>query len=185
MVKRLFQLVKEAQVDEEGIIWELGFLVGQVNTLLVQGGEQELADYPITGDGFMFLAVVKALGDDATQTELTRWMMRRHTSVSTMVQRLQRKGFINKKKVPKPNGKTYTVIELTEKGHQLLLELEARSLFLPKLFSILTFEEMGQLRSLLFKVRAAATQEIRNYEEPPYPSTDRPLIASWEANQTQ
>jgi len=183
-VKRLFQLVKEAQVDEEGVIWELGFLVGQVNTLLSQGGDQELADYPITADGFKILAVVKALGEDATQTELTR-MMRRHTSVSTMVQRLHQKGFIRKRKLTKPNGKTYTVIELTEEGKQVLEELEAESLFVPKVLSSLTFEEMGQLRGLLFKVRAAATQEIRNYEEPPYPSPERPLVASWAVNETE
>ncbi len=184
-MKRLFQLVKESQVDEEGVIWELGFLVGQVNTLLSQGGDQALADYPITADGFKILAVVNALGEDATQTELTRWMMRRHTSVSTMMQRLHRKGFIRKKKIAKPNGKTYTVIELTEKGQQVLEDLEARSLFLPKVLSALTFEEMGQLRNLLFKVRAIAIREIRNYEEPPYPSHDRPLVASWERNETE
>lgn len=184
-MKQLFQLVKEAQVDEKGVIWEIGFLVGQVNTLLSQGSDQALADYPITGDGLLFLAVVKALGEDATQTELTRWMVRRHTSVSTMVQRLHRKGLIRKKKLAKPNDRTYIVIELTEKGQQLLDELVAKSIFLPKVLSTLTFEEMGQLRDLLFKIRAVATQEIRNYEEPPYPSPDRPLVASWECVETK
>ncbi len=184
-MKRLHQLVKEARVDEKGAIWELGFLVGQVHTLLSQGSDQMLADYPITGDGFAFLSVVKALGEDATQAELARWMMRRHTSIITMVQRLHRKGFIRKKKRAKPNDKTYIVIELTEKGQQILAELEAKSLFLPKVLSSLTFEETGQLRNLLFKLRSAAVQEVKNYEEPPYPSPERPLVASWEKDEKE
>lgn len=181
-MKRLFQIVQESNVDEIGIIWELGFLIWQVHNLLKQGNDQVLADYPITIDGYAFLSVVKALGEDATQAELARWMMRRHTSIITMVQRLHRKGYIRKKKLAKTNDKTYIVIELTNEGQQILAELEAKSDFHPKVLSTLSFEEMGQLRDLLFRLRSTAVREIKNYEEPPYPSPNRPFVASWEGN---
>lgn len=160
----------KTQSDDQAATLDLMWLLAQVHSLLGQGYQQQVSEFPISFDGILFLSIAKLLGENATQSEISRWMVRRQNTVSSMIQRLEKKGFIKKKKVTKPNNRAAYTVVMTKKGEQLHNELVQKSDILFEVMSALTLEEKRQCRRYLFKIRAAAAKRIKNYEEPPYPS---------------
>lgn len=153
--------------------FDLIWLLSQVHALLSQGMQQALEHSPISSDGLWFLATVMMLEDEATPGQLAQWMVRKPNSISSMTQRLEEKGFVEKRTVVGPNNRNYLRIVLTDNG-QKFLQKQWGTPLVSTAFSGLGKDDKQHLRRLLLKVRAAATQKAAGYTEPPFPSTGRP-----------
>ena len=160
----------EAESDERAAYLELLWLIGQVYFLLSRGWQQEVNDYPVSFDAIWFLETIRVLGENATQSDIARLMVRKQNTVSDMLYRLGKKGFVKKEKLNRPNNRACNKIEMTKQGKQVYHQLAQKADILFDSMSILTPEESQMFRHCLFKIRGAAAQRNKNYEEPPYPS---------------
>lgn len=161
----------ELQPESWMIDLETAMLLGQIELLILHCRETELDHGPITPEGLWFLAIVQMLGKDATPGEVAKWMARKHNSTCGMMDRLEKKGLVEKQPFKKHGSKPQVRIKLTESGRQLY-EAKRGTAVLPKIFSCLSEAEKRQFREALFRIRKQAVAEAKVYEEPPFPSPD-------------
>ena len=95
------------------------------------------------------LAILSRENRAVTLDELANWTLKEFNSVSTLINRMEKNGLVNK---IKNNGDLKSYISLTEKGSLLYLQkVTERSIHL--IFETLSAEEKSQLNCILTKVR--------------------------------
>jgi DNA-binding MarR family transcriptional regulator len=164
-----FEDVEEIKEEEWAVDADLVLLFAQIYSFLSQSMQQLLGASPISSDGLWFLSTVMMLGDNATPEQLALWMVRKPNTISGMTTRLEKKGFVEKKKMSRENNRVYLRIVLTEKGKEFLRKRLGTPL-VPAAFSGFTLEEKQELRKTLFTTRKSIAQITHGYEEPPFPS---------------
>ena len=169
----LFESVDGAQEEEREVDIDLIWLVSQVTAILRRIMQHELKDSPVSVDGLWVLAIIMMLGNSATPSQLSQWMVRRPNTISAMTTRLEEKGYIEKQRTTGPNNRACLNIVLTEKGKQVI-EVILGTTRIPEAFSGLTLQEKQQFRSLLFNARGSAARREKDYIEPPFPSAGTP-----------
>lgn len=108
--------------------------------------------FNITGQQYNVLRILKGQFPDAISTsEIKHRMMDKNSDVSRIVDRLETKGLIYKN--PCVSDKRLVDVSITNKGLQLLTEIEIRILELDNLFSNLELEEAKELNRILDKLR--------------------------------
>lgn len=162
---------KVKKSESGGIDLELSMLMGQIHTISRHCLEKELDHGPITAEGLWFLAIVQMLRENATPGNVAKWMARKHNSTCAMLDRLEKKGFVEKKPIRKHGTRPQVGITVTEKGMQIY-ETRKRVNIVFDIFSCLSTEEKKELRRFLLKIRERAVEKARVYEEPPFPSSD-------------
>jgi DNA-binding MarR family transcriptional regulator len=101
-------------------------------------------------------AISNDLGDYAKPSDIARVSNREPNSISTIIDRMERKGLIKKSK--DLQKKNVIRISLTDKGKEAhLLAYNRRSIH--RIFTCLSEEEIGQMQSCLNKLIARALQE--------------------------
>jgi len=99
-----------------------------------------------------------------TLDELSIWTLKEFNSVSTLINRMEKKGLVKKTK-KSANSKTY--VTLTEKGSKLYHQgVTERSIHL--IFNELSQEERNQLKELLMKVRNTTRELLGLDYKPPF-----------------
>jgi len=180
-----FENIEHKREGEGAIDLDLVWLLHQVHTYLFQGVQQQLDHTPISADGLAFLGAVHLLGDNATLGEIARWMINKPNSVSRLTNRVAEKGFVEKKKVRRPNNRVYFKIVLTEEGKHFVSEGKWGADILSAAFAGLTLEEKQQLRRIFFTIRESVAQKVKGYEEPPFPSPLTPAPYAKGRNEEQ
>ena len=100
----------------------------------------------------------------ATLEGLANWTLKEFNSVSTLINRMEKKGLVKK---TKKNGDLKTHVTLTEKGSELYhKQVTERSIHL--IFGTLSFEEKKQLDSILKKVRDTTRDLLGLDYRPPF-----------------
>ena len=108
--------------------------------------------YNITQQQYNVLRILKGQFPDAISTsEIKYRMMDKNSDVSRIVDRLESKSLIYKN--PCVSDKRLVDVSITNKGLQLLTEIEIRILELDNLFSNLELEEAKELNRILDKLR--------------------------------
>ncbi len=137
------------------------WLLNQARDVTSRAWSRELSQYGITTEQAAVLFVVKVLTDlkrKITPGEISKWILREPNSVSKILTRMEKQGFVNK-----INGlgkkKNEVHITLTKKGeesYQHSLNRES----IRELMSCFSEEEHQQLSSLLEKIRDKALQDL-------------------------
>jgi DNA-binding MarR family transcriptional regulator len=129
--------------------FDLWTLIGRLNHTIVQLRQKELSPYQIPVRQLYVLRTIRALGANATLSEVARQVERETHVISKQAIRMEKDGLIKRtKNTPKSN---LLKLELTEKGLEMA-QMSVRSKGLDALFSSLSEEERRQFESILNKV---------------------------------
>ena len=141
-------------VDPIFTIWTL---LHQTAYAITRAREKELKRYGIAIRQVAALLVISNLGDRTTPTELARWLFRKPHTISSMLTRMEKEGLIEKSK--DLERKNVVRVTLTEKG-KVTYQQSTRRESIHRVMSCLDEKELGQLRSLLERLRERAFEEL-------------------------
>jgi DNA-binding MarR family transcriptional regulator len=139
-------------------------LLDQTNCIVNNAVEMELQHLRMTQPQVRVLTMLSREDHPVTLDELANWTLKEFNSVSTLINRMEKKGLIKKLK---KEGDLKTYIRLTEKGSHLYhLEVTEKSIHL--IFGKLSEAEKKQLDSLLKKVRDTTRDLLGMDYRPPF-----------------
>lgn len=142
----------------------LYILLDQANSIVTSAVELELKHLRITQPQSRVLSILSRQNRPVTLDDLTNWTLKEFNSVSTLINRMEKNGLINK---IKKDGDLKTYVVLSEKGSRLYhYDISERSLHL--IFEKFSEEEIEQLESLLEKVRDNTRDLLGLNFKPPF-----------------
>ena len=107
-------------------------------------------------------------GKKVTASELSRWLFRNRSTICELLNRMEKKGLIQR--IPWPGKKKTYSIKITEKGHQLREKCNHDGLtFVNRAMSSISEEERNQLHVIMGKLRGEALKELGLSKKPPFP----------------
>jgi MarR family transcriptional regulator for hemolysin len=150
-------------VDRDYDLW---VLLNQVTTLILNAREKELTQYGTTAMQAAVLFITNAVGDEVTPAAISRWLLRKPSTITGILNRMERARLVEKAKdLPRKN---LIRIRLTQKGKQAYKQSLKRE-SLHKIMSCLSEEEREQLASCLEKLRNRATKVQGVKHKIPFP----------------
>jgi len=118
--------------------------------------DKELSQYGFTHEQAFILFIINYLGDYATPSNIARFQVQAHNTVSEVLSRMEKSGFIEKSS--ERTGRSRLRVRLTDKGH-LALETSSRKLTLVKIMRSLPEENLDQLQHCLKMLLNRAVEE--------------------------
>ena len=137
-------------------------LLNQTTETIFRARQKELQQYDVSTSQGAVLFITKTLGEKATISEISRWLLRKPHTISEMIVRMERKGLVKKSKAP--NLKTTVKVELTPKGIELYQKSKKRQSF-QNILSCLSTDERQQMILYLQRLRDSAIEELRDQEK--------------------
>jgi DNA-binding MarR family transcriptional regulator len=142
----------------------LYILLDQTDSIITNAIELEIKHLRMTQPQVRVLTMLSREDRPVTIDELANWTLKEFNSVSTLINRMEKKGLI--KKVKKA-GELKTYVILTEKGSNLYhKQVTERSIHLT--FDKLTSEEKQQLDLILKKLRDTTRDLMGLDYRPPF-----------------
>jgi DNA-binding MarR family transcriptional regulator len=149
--------------DEDHDLW---MLLTHARYAIYRAREKELQRYGVSPEQVGVLFIVQALGNQATPSQISRYILRQPHTVSALIERMAEKGLV--KKVHDLDKKNLVRVSLTEKG-QKIYESSTRRGPIHKIMGVLSAEERVQFRNILDKLHLRARKEIGLDQEQNYP----------------
>jgi DNA-binding MarR family transcriptional regulator len=142
----------------------LYILLDQTDSIITNAIELEIKHLRMTQPQVRVLTMLSREDRPVTIDELANWTLKEFNSVSTLINRMEKKGLIKKaKKV----GELKTYVTLTEKGSNLYhKQVTERSIHL--IFDKLTSEEKQRLDLILKKLRDTTRDLMGLDYRPPF-----------------
>jgi len=142
----------------------LYILLDQTDSIVTSAVEMELKHLGLTQPQVRVLTMLNREKRPVTLDELAHWTLKEFNSVSTLINRMEKKGLVKKFKEP---GELQTRIVLTEKGQDLFVnQVTERSIHL--VFNKLSDVEKNQLDEILRKVRDTTRDLLGLDYRPPF-----------------
>lgn len=142
----------------------LYILLDQTDGIVTSAVELEIKHLKMTQPQVRVLTMLSRQDKPATLEELANWTLKEFNSVSTLINRMEKKGLVKKIKI---NGDLKTYVTLTEKGSELYhKQVTERSIHL--IFEKLSSEEKKQLDSTLKKIRDTTRDLLGLDFKPPF-----------------
>ena len=124
----------------------------------------ELAQYQMSQSQVKVMHMLAQNEEGLTPAQLSEFAIRELNSMTTLINRMQKKGFVKKFK---KDGDSKTYVILTDKGMDIYNNtVTERSIFL--IFDTLSEEEKKQLTSLLSKLQSKARNLLGLDYKPPF-----------------
>jgi DNA-binding MarR family transcriptional regulator len=156
------ETIRERKKNDQDI--NLYILLDQVDSIITTAVELELKHLRISQPQARVLTMLSREGEPATIEELSNWTLKEFNSVSTLINRMEKKDLIKKTKKP---GDLKTYVTLTEKGSELYhRRVTERSIHL--IFEKLSSEEKSALNSMLKKLRDITRDLLGLDYRPPF-----------------
>lgn len=147
--------------NKDFILW---VLLLQAKDTVFKVREKELSQYSLSPEQAAVLFIIQTIGETATPAVISRWLFRKHHTVSGLLSRIEKKGLIRRTK--DLARKNMIRVTLTEKGRQAYYQA-SRMESIGSIMSSLSEEERQQLSSCLQTLRARALKELGMDAEPP------------------
>jgi DNA-binding MarR family transcriptional regulator len=144
----------ESAIDRDYNLW---VLLHQVSDIIFNAREVELQQYGFPATQAEVLFVIKAIGDKVTPAQISRMIFRRPHSVSGIVDRMVKAGFV--KKTKDLHKKNLIRVTLTAKGEEAYKQALKRK-SIPRIMSALSEAERQKLKSLLGTLRNKGLKEL-------------------------
>jgi DNA-binding MarR family transcriptional regulator len=145
--------------DKEYDLW---ILISRVYHMIAKLRNMEMGKYDILPVQAYVLYILKALGNETTPAELSRYVYQQRSSISDILNRMVKQGLITKEK--KSLGKGRVWVKITEKGEKAL-QLSGERAHLHNVMSVLNEEKRRQLESALEILRDKAVEEFFVYQK--------------------
>jgi len=129
----------------------------QVSDILFKIRERELLSHNLSAPAAEILFLVDAMGENVTPAKITRMMLREPHSVSGLLVRMEKHGFIRRTK--DMERKNHIRITLTAKGERALkqvMKLEGTT----DIIARLSTEQQKQLKTTLTALKEAGKKEL-------------------------
>lgn len=151
--------------DEDHDLW---VLLAHTRYAIYRAREKELQRYKISPEQAGVLFIVQALGNRATPSEISRFILRQPHTVSALIERMAGKGLVQK--FHDLDRKNLVRVSLTEKGRKAY-EITTRRSSIHGIMGILGEHERNRLRELLGKIHLHARKES-GLDQEKYPVLD-------------
>jgi DNA-binding MarR family transcriptional regulator len=151
--------------DSDYNIW---VLLHQTTKAVNMARGKELSQFGIRPMQAAVLVIIKAIGNKATPSEISRWLFRRPHTVSSILARMESEGLI--RRVNDLKRKNMVRVVLTKKGQQTIDQAKRRET-IHDVMSILSSEERQQLVSCLDKLLNRSLIKLGLENKPPFPYT--------------
>lgn len=138
--------------------YNLVMLLGLTLAAIGKALQQQARTSGLTASEYELLILVKELGDRAIPAELSRILLRRPPSITTLLNRMEKRGLVKRK--AHPDNKKKKIVAMTQKGQQAL-EVAGQRDALDDIIRTMSSEKYARLWDLLeeLKGRAAAVSE--------------------------
>lgn len=154
--------IKERKKNDSDI--NLYVLLDQVDSIVTNAVELELKHLHLTQPQARVLTMLSREDKPATIDELANWTLKEFNSVSTLINRMEKKDLVKKTKKP---GDLKTYVTLTEKGSNMYhKQVTERSIHL--IFDKLTVKEKRDLDIILKKLRDTTRDLLGLDYRPPF-----------------
>jgi DNA-binding MarR family transcriptional regulator len=140
--------------DEDHDLW---MLLTHTRYAIYRAREKELQRYGVSPEQVGVLFIIQALGNRATPSEISRYILRQPHTVSALIERMSEKGLV--KKVHDLDKKNLVRVSLTERG-QKIYESSTKRGPIHKIMGILSEQERVDFRKILDKLHLCARKEI-------------------------
>jgi DNA-binding MarR family transcriptional regulator len=140
--------------DEDHDLW---MLLTHTRYAIYRSREKELQRYGVSPEQVGILFIVQALGDRATPSAISRFILRQPHTVSALIERMAEKGFV--RKLHDLDKKNLVRVSLTEKGKKIYGYSTNRGP-IHRIMGVLSSTERVQLKKLLKKLHTQARKEI-------------------------
>lgn len=147
-------------------LFNLWMLLAQTRETIVKARDKELRQYGISPRQAVILLYIRALGNGATITEVSRVAFRKPNSVFSMVERMRKAGLLTKEKDKKT--KNLTRLSLTAKGVEVL-RLASKREAIHEIFLTLDNGDREHLKLYLQILKAKAFQLLGLKDQLPFP----------------
>jgi DNA-binding MarR family transcriptional regulator len=121
--------------------------------------ERELRQYGISSRLAAALIVIRALDNNATPTDISRWLLREPHTVTELLNRMDRDGYIHR--YQDRQKKSVVRVAMTEKGREAYHDSLKRDSY-HTIAACLTDAERDELRRILTKVWKTALDEVKS-----------------------
>lgn len=132
-------------------------LFGRCYYLTKRARERELQRYTLTPEQVQVLFFVRIMKERATPAEISRVVLRKPHTVSSLVNRMVKRGLLTKREHKK--YKNWISLEITEKGEEYY-QFSAKRGPIRRILSALSEEERSVFKQLLEKVSEKAADEL-------------------------
>jgi DNA-binding MarR family transcriptional regulator len=144
--------------------------------------ERELKKHNLSSTQMKILLILNYLGQPLTIREVGRWIVRGHTSISLITDKMAGKGLV--KKYQDDNNKNQTLVSITRKGKQTLYRFIPRQP-IPDILSVLSEEESNHLVACLKKIIKQAENVIADKRTPDLEELNKMLTAGTRRRETE
>jgi DNA-binding MarR family transcriptional regulator len=142
----------------------LYILLDQTDSIVTSAVELEIKHLKMTQPQVRVLTMLSREDKPVTLEELANWTLKEFNSVSTLINRMEKKGLVKKTKT---NGDLKTYVTLTERGSELYhQQVTERSIHL--IFEKLSSDEKKQFDSILKKIRDTTRDLLGLDFKPPF-----------------
>ncbi len=146
--------------------FELWILISRVRKELLMASDRELRH---SGLSSVQMGILHALynarqsGVLPNLSDLSRWVIRQHNTVSVMLTSMEKRGLVQ---LERSSQKRSVRISITDKGYALYEEVMEKRKAIPDILGSLSPKEREQLRNLLLKMDQKARDLLLNVPFP-------------------
>lgn len=136
---------------------DLYFLFARARYLTFRAREKELQRYNLTPEQAQVLSTAKMLNNQGTPAEISRNLVRQPHTISALVNRMTRRGLVNK--IKDLERKNMVRVALTQKGEKAL-EISIKGGPIRRILGVLDEEERKTFNEYLERIMAKARDEL-------------------------
>jgi len=148
-------------------LFNLFLLLLKTRRSLFRAREMELNTIGLTPGQCEIMYILKATGEKATQSDMARMTLREQHTISSIIDRMVKKGFIEKSKNPKQRN--LVKLKITKKGKEAQKCAKKRE-SVHNIMLVLNEEERSQLYGYLERLLSRGITEIDKYRVSLYSS---------------
>ena len=138
--------------------YELWVLLADTKEAILKSRQRELIRHNITATQAAILFIIQTIGDQATPSEISRQIFRKPSTITEILNRMEKQGLV--KKVKDLNRKNLVRVVLTDKGREAY-HLSSQRKSIRKIMSSLSSENRQQLKSFLQTLREEALKYLK------------------------
>ena len=150
----------------EDKLYNLWWLIVYMRRAMYKARAKELYQYGLTPEESAILFSVNSIGYRATPAEISRRLLREPHSTAGLLDRMERKGLIQRAK--DLDRKNMVRVSITKKGQEAYSQSVKRE-SVHRIMSSLSEEACQQLKGCLETLRDKALEEIGVNRKPPFP----------------
>ena len=146
-----------AEILSDDDLYNLWLTLRRTSHVVMKARNKELSQYGMSAVTAAVLLIIHSLDSNVTPAEISRQILREAHSVSGLVSRMAKAGFV--RKVKDLVRKNLVRVELTEKGRDAY-DSASRRESIHRIMAVLSQTERKQLMLYLKRLREAALKEL-------------------------